>query len=218
MSETTVPGAAAEPGLDQAQMTTRAFVARTVSRVQAGYVRRPQDPRARAALAQLRRGLGRDVGEVPEILELTVNPGAPRPWGDEPTPDERAIHVAVTLYALHQQSQQKPMHVSGVGFGEALGRLRYAGGSENAGVVRRFQALGTATDLGELVHHARSLVPLLRGAGQGFDYGAFAEDLTAYQDPRRVDRVRLRWGRDFYRVAPPAENHQPSSATTEENR
>jgi CRISPR system Cascade subunit CasB len=196
-------------------MTTRAFVARTVSRIQAGYVRRPQDPKARAALAQLRRGLGRDVGEVPEILEYTVNPDAPRPRSDEATHDERAIHVAMTLYGLHQQAQPQPMHVPHVGFGEALGRLRYAGGSENPGVVRRFQALGTATDLGELVHHARTLVTLLRGAGQGFDYGAFAEDLAEYQDPRRVDRVRLRWGRGFYRVAAP---DQTPSIASEENR
>jgi len=215
MSETAAPAVGPDAGAARTPMTTRAFVARTVSRIQAGYVRRPQDPRARAALAQLRRGLGRDVGEVPEILEYTVNPDAPRPRTDEPTRDERAIHVAMTLYGLHQQSQQQPVNVPGVRFGTAVGRLRYSGGAENPGVVRRFQAFGTATDLGELVHHARTLVTLLRGAGQGFDYGAFAEDLVEYQDPRRVDRVRLRWGRDFYRVAAP---DQTPSVATEENR
>lgn len=218
MSETVVPDEVAEPGTGRAPMTTRTFVARTVSRVQGGYVRRPQAPWARAALAQLRRGLGRQVGEVPEILEYTVNPDAPRPWSDEPTWDERAIHIAMTLYGLHQQSQAKPMHVPGLGFGVAVGALRYAGGAENPGVLRRFQALGTATDLDELVHHARSLIALLRGAERGFDYGSFAEDLAAYQDPRRVDRVRLRWGRDFYRVTAPDQTDQTRSATTEENR
>lgn len=200
----------------RAPLRTGPFVASKIAKIQGAYTHRPQAPWARAALAQLRRGLGREVGDVPEILELTVNPDAPRPGTDEPTRDERAIHVAMTLYGLHQQSQSAPMHTPGVRFGTAVGSLRFAGGVENPGVHRRFQALGTATDLGELIHHARALVTLLRAAGRGFDYGRFAEDLADFQTPGRADRVRLRWGRDFYRVTAP---EQTTSATpTEEQR
>lgn len=194
---------------------TRSFVAWQVTRIQGAYTRRPQESWARAALAQLRRGIGSEPGEVPEILELTVNPDAPRPLSDEPTRDEMAIHVAMTLFGVHQQSQQGPMHTAKVSFGTALGGLRFAGGVENQGVVRRFQALGTATGLAELVHHSRGLVTLLRSSGRGFDYGRFAEDLVDFQSPGRADRVRLRWGRDFYRVSAP---EQTTSATSTEEK
>jgi CRISPR system Cascade subunit CasB len=196
-------------------VTTREFVARQVSRIQAGYVRRPQAPSSRAALAQLRRGVGRAVGDVPEILELTVNSGAPPAWSDAPTRDEVAIHTAMTLYAVHQQSQSAPMHDPRVAFGTALGALRYSDGQENPGVIRRFQAMGTASDLTELVHHARTLVTLLRSGGRPFDYGRFAEDLVRYQTPWRTNAVRLKWGRDFYRVAAPAPTTSSTSATEE---
>lgn len=217
MSETST--AAGVAGTDGRHYTTGEFVAWQAGRIQSAYTRRPQAPWARAALAQLRRGLGRGVGDVPEILELTVNPTAPRPRSDEATADEIAIHVALTMFGLHQQSQSARMHVPGTSFGSALGGLRFAGGAENPGVLRRFQALGTASDLTELVHHARALVTMLRGARhgfddrRGFDYGRFAEDLVAFQSPQKVDRVRLAWGRDFYRAGRP---DQTTSATSTE--
>ncbi|KGM13638.1 type I-E CRISPR-associated protein Cse2/CasB [Cellulomonas bogoriensis] len=193
---------AGEHGAEGGSVSTRDFVTRQVGRIQAGYMRRPQQPWARAALAQLRRGVGREVGAVPEILELTVNPGAPVSGSEAPTPEENAIHLALTLYAVHQQSQSSPMHVPGVSFGTAVGSIRFRDGRENPGVVRRFQAMGTSVGLGEAAHHARTLVALLRSAGRGLDYGRFAEDLAAFQLPWRADGVRLQWGRDFYRVSP----------------
>ena len=220
MSETTTtadapspPGGAGpwKPG------ATQRFVDGQVSRLQAGYLRRPPSSRARADLARLRRVVGHEPGADIEILDLTTDPDAPRPTQDEPTVDERAIHVALTLYAVHQQSQERRMHVPGQSFGSALGRLRYVEGEENPGVVRRFQALGTATDFAEVAIHARALVTLLRGAGQGFDYGLLARDLVALQDPRRAQGVRLAWGRDFFRTratAPDAAADRTDTDTT----
>lgn len=185
-------------------VSTRDFVTRQVDRLQGEYLRPHPTSWSRATLAQLRRGVGKPVGELLDLLPLVVNPDAPRPRGEEPTADEIAIYTALTLYAVHQQSQRTRMHVPRASFGTALGGLRYAGGTENPGIVRRFQALGTASNLDELVYHARTLVTLLRSGDRGFDYGRFADDLVAFQDPRRRDFVRLAWGRDFYRVAAPS--------------
>ncbi len=200
--------------VDRAPMSTEAFVTAQITPIQAGYLRYPQSSRSRAALAQLRRGVGRDPGTVPEMLSLTVNPDDRWARGDQPTADECAIHLALTLYAVHQQSQNRRMHVPGQSFGSALGRIRFTGGEENPGVLRRFQALGTAHDLREVAAHARALITLLRGAGQGFDYGRFARDLVRLQDPTRADGVRLAWGRDFYRVR--ATDQQTTTDTTPE--
>lgn len=177
-----------------------AFVRRRLGPLQKQYTQQQPTSYSRAVLAQLRRGVGKPVGALPDLLEFVIDPEAPAPYGDEPTAAEVAAYTAITLYAVHQQSQPQPMHRPGLGFGAAVGSLRFSGGEENEGVIRRFQALGTASGMEELVHHARGLVTLLRAADRGFDYGRFARDLYEYQHPYRVDLVRLAWGRDFYRV------------------
>lgn len=208
---------APEPRREAPPGSTWAFVDATVSEIQRGYLRFPQASSSRAALAKLRRGVGREPGTVAEVLPLTVNPDA-RPHQDGPTADERAIHAALTLYAVHQQSQDRRMHVPGTRFGTALGRIRFRDGEENPGVVRRFQALGTASGFTESMAHARALITLLRSAGVGFDYGWFAFDLVRLQDPARAADVRLQWGRDFYRTRPPASDDAatPTDANPEE--
>lgn len=209
MSEDPISHALASlPSAPGALSPTARFVTQQVITLQELYVSGSQPTSySRAALAQLRRGLGKPVGAIPDLLELTLDPNATDPgtgpggtWHDNPTPEEVAAHTALTLYALHQQSRRSRMHAPGRPFGQAIGTLRFHKGEENEGVLRRFQALGTSDDIDELTRHAHSLISLLRVAEIGLDYGLFAEDLVRFQHPRRRDAVRLRWGRDFYRV------------------
>lgn len=181
-------------------ISTRSFVGQRITQIQEGYVRAAQSAESRAALARLRRGVGHELGVIADVLPYVVNERGPRPRSEAPTPDERAIYLAMTLYAVHQQSRGERMHVRGMSFGSALGSLRFVDGKENPGVVRRFQALGTAGSLAEFETHARALITLLRRAGRGFDYGQFADDLVGFQNPKRAPQIRLAWGRDFYRV------------------
>lgn len=167
----------------------------------------PPSPRARADLAQLRRGVGKVPGTLPEIWGLTLD-GLDRPGSgdDEASAEEYAVHVALTMFAVHQQSKTSCMHTRSVFFGQAIRRLALAvsAGSEElheGPVYRRFAGLATASSLDELTHHARALVTQMRAADIGFDYGRFADDLVAFQDPARVGAVRRRWGRDFHHVS-----------------
>ncbi len=156
---------------------------------------------ARAILAQLRRAANKPPGSVPNVWEFTLG-GIPMPRGyegDEPAPAEHGAHIAMTLYAFHQQSRGTGMHQRGVGLGTALRRLT-KGQDNDIAVTRRFQALGTAQDLDEIVFHARGLISQLRAASLPIDYGLLADQLVMVQDPRRIDAVRLRWGRDFHRA------------------
>lgn len=150
-------------------------------------------------LAALRRAVTAQPGEDPRIWELAVAGVSPGAREDDPTPAELAAHTALTLYAVHQQSQNRPMHVAGRGLGGAVRALGQETRAEDA-VRRRFEALGTAATFAELVHHARSLVRQLRSAGVPLDYARVAGDLLAWQDPARTGAVRLRWGRDYHRV------------------
>lgn len=180
-------------------------VARTVAGLQRQYL--AGVPAAGAALAVLRRAIGREPGSVPAAWQLTVGmlPASVLGGGDEPSPSEWAAHVAVTLYALHQQSQSAGMHRPGPDLGAAvrdLRRVRHADTGDVDPVLRRFQALATATSADEVQHHLRGLITLLRGAGIPLDYGRLAVDLRRLQSPRAADGVRLSWARSLYQPGP----------------
>jgi CRISPR system Cascade subunit CasB len=168
-----------------------------------------------ATLARLRRGAGKTADDVPDILALTVGTElAARGASDDPTPEEQAAHIALTLYALHQQSRTKPMHRRGNSIGRALRQL--LGSTEPTvppdPITRRFQVLVTAESLDEVSYHARGAVQLLRGAQATaipLDYGRLADELVQWQRAGAAS-VRRRWARDFYRQR----RHDPATDTS----
>ncbi|SDB89690.1 CRISPR system Cascade subunit CasB [Raineyella antarctica] len=162
------------------------------------------NPRSRAQLAQLRRGVGKEPGSVPEIWDLTLDGLDGAGQGQAATPEENAVHIALTMFSVHQQAKPMLMHTS-TPFGQAVRRLASTLESSSEDVhegpvYRRFTQLATAASLDELTHHARALVTQMRSADVGFDYGRFADDLVAFQDPRRVSEVQRRWARDFHHL------------------
>jgi CRISPR system Cascade subunit CasB len=184
-----------------------------ISEVRARIARLDADtPDARAMLAKLRRGVGKEPGELPEVLEITVG-GLPAAMGRDGGVSfaERAVYTALTFYALHRQGKNESMHAKSVmeddkikednSFGAALGRLIAPDASNLPALKRRFDAVVTAGDLAELARHARGLVQILHAKEPPvkFDYERFAKDLYEYCYPDRRNAVRLRWGRGFYR-------------------
>lgn len=188
-------------------------VTQQVNALQRGYL--GDESWAVAALAKLRRGVGKQPGEVFELAQWT-SPGlfVEDYRSDRIAPEEEAAHAAITLYAVHQQSRRdEQMHRAGRSLGAAARRLRiHLGEHGEAGVLRRFNAIGTATDFPELVRHARGLIPQLRGAGIWLDYGLFADDLHKLMLPGSAVFVRNRWGREFHR---PGQGGQTDSSATE---
>ena len=181
--------------------------------------------RARGELAALRRGVSRSPGELPEIWELTrveVPDGA----GDAPTWEEIAVHTAMTLYAVHQQSRTEHMFSPGVGLGSAARRLIGPPDEENPSARARFNALVTSTTVAELRHHLRSFVSLLRARGFALDHAMLADDVLRFQQPGGAKKVRLAWARQYYSLPAesqpadgtvPASDADPTTAPTQEN-
>jgi CRISPR system Cascade subunit CasB len=195
-------------------------VARTVSGLQARLLREAPQPEAVSALARLRRGIGRAPGfdytlerylQVPQHL-LGYRP----PDAAEAADSEYAVHDAVTLYALHQQSRRERMHVDGRGLGWALaGLVRTVSGPQ--GVRRRFAALGTASTYHESIYHLRGLVTMLREHQIPLDYGLLADDLQALRRPGGRPQMQATWGREFFRSRPTSDADNPTTDTPEEN-
>ncbi|WP_328965728.1 type I-E CRISPR-associated protein Cse2/CasB [Streptomyces virginiae] len=175
------------------------------------------DDRSQAvqALARLRRGIGRQATDMPDLWGLVgleqfheahFNQRQASAGEAEALRAERAAHVAVTLWALHQQSQRaKPMHIAdGPSMGTAVRRLM-SGTDSDEPIRKRLVRAGTATTLDVMAQRLRDLVVLLRAAEVPLDYGLLAEQLDQWQKPGGASRVRQTWGRSFhaYRAAAP---------------
>ena len=192
--------------------------------LQARYRDDKNKARARGELAALRKGVSRSPGELPEIWELTrveVPDGA----GDAPTWEEIAVHTAMTLYAVHQQSRTEPMFSPGVGLGSAAHDL-VGRDEENPSARARFNALVTSTTVAELRHHLRGFVSLLRARGFALDHAMLADDVLRFQQPGGAKKVRLAWARQYYSLpaetpsatdADPASNADSTTTPTQEN-
>lgn len=177
------------------------FVAMYVKR-KIDFLRDSQENRARASLANLRRGIGRAPGAIPDLWELTLSdlPEVLLSRDGEPTYGEWAIHTTLTLFALHQQG--KDLHTNCMNndsfpLGRAI-RSLVKKDEDMPRIKRRFDAAATAGDLKEFSHHLRGLVQLLKAADIPLDYVQMAKDLYFYQISNTKDNVRLRWGQDFY--------------------
>ena len=162
----------------------------------------------RALLAKLRRGVGRQPGDMPALWAILLD-GLPEEMQSqriaEPSREEWAIYMALTMYALHQQGcdvKSEPMHRKEISLGDAAkqlaGKLMGEFTDNLERVARRFNQVATANSMDEMAHYLRTLVQQLRANGVALDYGMLAGDLYRYQFEDLKANVRLRWGEDFY--------------------
>jgi CRISPR system Cascade subunit CasB len=178
----------------------RAHTATKIGELQDG----KDDSEVRATLAKLRRGIGKPPGSDPELWKITLEGLPPKLAGKDgiPSHGELAVHTALTLYAMHQQSKQsKHMSVPGRTLGRAVRSLamkRNGDNFENDPVKRRFVAAATSNTIQEFSHHLRGLIQLMRAEDVTLDYPELAKDLFGFQFTDGPDRMRLKWGRDFY--------------------
>ena len=161
------------------------------------------EPQRRAELAELRRGVGRQPGDLPALWGVVLADIPEQLQGSNgPSKAEWAVYTALTLFALHQQGEAGvSMNQPGSTLGGAVRQLaeKTAAGQDwtESSVLRRFNALATADSMPEVSHHLRGMIQLLRREGIPLDYPQLAEDLYQYQFVDGAPNVRLRWGRDL---------------------
>lgn len=164
---------------------------------------------SKAHLAQLRRGVGKLPGELPELWGAFLKdmPEELMGKGGEPSYAEQAVYTALTLFALHQQGHSGPMY--GDGEEDRLGRAarRLVHNEEDEEHIRmRLGVAAKSEDMAELSYHLKTIVRLLGNSDIKLDYVDLAKDLYWFQFEAYADRIRLKWGQDFYRGANTNEN------------
>ena len=153
----------------------------------------------RAALAELRRGIGHAPGDLPELWGLFLS-GLPEDMlstGGDPTREEWAVYLSMTMFALHQQGKDAPMHRTGESIGAAAAEL-IESKDDMERVWRRFSTVVSRSDISGIAYHLRSFIQLLKASGVSLDYESLAADLYLLQHPESASRVKLRWGQDFF--------------------
>ncbi|MFJ4879385.1 type I-E CRISPR-associated protein Cse1/CasA [Streptomyces sp. NPDC088745] len=218
------------PAAEGAPMTTRAtgftharkrvgeVTAELIRPLQSGYLR--DDSVSVGARARLSRGAGKTFGQVIDLLGLVDTSAlydAPAGGGHalreaDLSAAEDAVHTALTLWALHQQSRGSGMHRrdssrgSRAGLGAAVRRLMKPGEVDQT-ILKRLVRAGSAPDTEALSVRLREIVLLLREAEVPLDYGLLAGQLFQWQQPGGRDLVRREWGRSF-QSAPTPENDE----------
>lgn len=156
----------------------------------------------RAALAALRRGLGKAPGEAAEMYPYLV-PWLPRErWGEE------TYYLVASLFGWH------PLPWRGAGadgeraaptnLGASLTRL--GAEVEGGGIERRFVALLNA-HRDDLPEHLRRAVGLLKSRDLPIDWARLLHDVQGWDFPSRSvqrDWARAYWGHAAGREVEPA--------------
>lgn len=182
------------------------YVACKIMEMQRAYLSDSCKASASARLAALRAAIAKAPWESSNVwaIEFEGMPESLEGRGEEPSWAEWAVHASMTLYAVHQQSQDMPMYKVGrdYGIGSAVRRMvaknpeKYAN-LKDGEMPRRFVAFATADSLSETLHYARQLVQQLRATAVPLDYGLLAGQLYDLQNPYRRDSVRIAWGRGY---------------------
>lgn len=144
----------------------------------------------RAALAALRRGLGRPPGEAAEPYPYVV------PWipADVPPWVEEAYFLVAALFALHPMSwRDDGASNAPTNLGASFARLRAA--EQGGGAERRFVAL-LDSHPDDLPHHLRHAISLLRSREIPVDWARLLHDVQRWNRPGR--QVQRAWARAFW--------------------
>lgn len=162
---------------------------------------------ARSRLAELRRGAGKEPGEIPGVCG-TVLSGMPSGFigeGGYASKEEWACYTALTLFALHQQGtniEKKCMNTKDYAtIGIAANRMKLqqndANGEER--VFGHLQHIISADSINGAVWYLRSMIQQCKRLDIKVNYRQLAEDLYEWQFPDGKTRISLKWGQDFYR-------------------
>ncbi len=159
----------------------------------------------RAALAALRRALGKPIGEALDAFPYVVPllPSGLKPW------DEQRYYLVASLFALNPRPWLGQQHQSlGLALrlmaraqsdarsgGDASDEPENAGGRLDEAVERRLVALLNASGDG-FTTHLRHAVTLLNSHDRRIDWAQLLSDIRGWEHPNRW--VQRRWAHDFW--------------------
>ncbi|SDA32280.1 CRISPR system Cascade subunit CasB [Ruminococcus sp. YE71] len=150
-------------------------------------------------LAELRRGVGKHPGEMPELWGF-IFVGMPDELFEKKNSYrfEFAVYTALTLYALHCQGSDREVYAEGVSIGQAAAAL-VSSDDDIPRVMNRLNLVVTAVSPDDLAYYLRGLIQLIKGCNTGLDHAKLAKEIYSFSNNNAANSIKLSWGRDFYR-------------------
>lgn len=158
-------------------------------------------PTTKALLAQLRNSIVSNNINVRSLECLFSNiPEEQLGSGGELNNYERAILVAVQMYALHQQSRSDSVLTldnKKQNLGDSLRALR---SEDSKSIDRRFNIMITSRNFNQLQNQLRQFIKLLKArTDTKVNYAKLAEDLYWFLRGSK-DNLKIAWTRSYYKV------------------
>ncbi|MFF8646467.1 type I-E CRISPR-associated protein Cse2/CasB [Streptomyces sp. NPDC015345] len=148
-------------------------------------------------LAALFLGLTLAAGTAPQMWRFYRTPVDDQHAGrGEASDDQKAEHMALALFATHQQSKTTLMHHQGIRFGTAVRALHERFPEE--AVASRMSAAAQARSQNAVFFHLRGLISQLSVISQPIDYTLLLTDLKAWPWPDGRSRAIRRWGSAYH--------------------
>lgn len=164
------------------------------------YLVRLSEGENRAALAALRRGLGKPPGTAPEMFPWVV------PWTSNIRGrDADSLFLVASLLGMH------PENVEAGNLGSTLWQIHCKLGKDDKTTERRLVVLLNA-NYADLPHRLRHAVGLAQSKSVPINYGQLLGDLRHWNDESRW--VQRQWAAEFW-TGPEAETEE--AATTGES-
>jgi len=163
----------------------------------------------RAALAHLRRGLGKKPGTAVEMFPII----APRLYRGLSRKAEDACYLVAALFAFH------PVHNNSLkSLGETMRMVadllkEKKDDSIPQSIERRFGAL-LDSDAEQLPSRLRQVISMARAKGAPVNYETLLRDIVRWDNPEK--HVQRRWASDFWSAGP--ESADVSSDNISESR
>ena len=152
-------------------------------------------------LANLRHGVGKKPGELPELWGFIFDGVPEELFGHKSNGAsyaEWAVYTALTLYALHQQGNTVYVNEKGVSLGKAAANLvKNEEGSEER-IAKRLHLVATSTSQNDLAYYLRGVVQLLKAEPIPLDYARLAKEIYSMNFEESSKNIVLSWGREFY--------------------
>lgn len=147
----------------------------------------------RAALAALRRGLGKRPGEVAEMFPYVI------PWCSHLSEQRQDDYFLVAALFAQHQGASGPNPVSADPLRNNLGasfRL-VADRSGSSSIEKRFLAVLSASR-DELDDHLRHTISLMRAHNVGIEWVQLLRDLSGWNSPTRY--IQRRWAQGYWQL------------------
>jgi CRISPR system Cascade subunit CasB len=143
---------------------------------------RLRDAKDRAALARLRRGLGKRIG-TPAMFSYVV------PYLPASESDKELYFLVASLFAMHPAASPR-----GVSLGAVFAKM-WEENNRSDSIEKRFTNLLSA-DPADIGGHLRHAVSLAKSRDIPVDYHRLFYDMKYWDHPDRF--VQLAWARDFW--------------------